>query len=413
MRAFLVLILPLLAAPAARAASLQLSLPAQGYYRSGQYMPVLIRGGEGELTLRADGAVPTRIHRDKNAPDVIVPLLMMRSEAREVMGSIGDASVRTGPLHALDPRERIVGTTGADAAIAADLFPGERIISIPIDRQFPAPAPYPAAWDLLDAVVLEQSPQSLLKNIDVLAEMGVSIAVHADQPPDKIWPWKTVGTYQVYRPIIHAPDFPMVDESYYVSTSGWNPGEELPVRQLVVLTAVLISVLAIGAALLPRRWNVIAIGAISALGVAAANIFFPTPEPPSMRGDITIVNPDRTRQIDSWSYHRTWQQSNPFRVGFGDLCYPAPASDTQVEQSKIVLRCKETGGPQGFDLELPARHTIAMMHRFVSEPMDPPAVEPEIEHISVTGLAREKYVSPSLHIVGRDIKSGAVVLKAK
>src|SRR5437868_8469027 len=127
----------MLIASAARA-EVRASLPLEGAYRTGRYMPVrLVVTNEAgsEITLRARGALPTQLALSGGKADAVIPLLTTSSSVSDVRWSGAD-----GVEHALDLRmralgddERLVALAGADPASARALFPDKKVIAVPLD----------------------------------------------------------------------------------------------------------------------------------------------------------------------------------------------------------------------------------------------------------------------------------------
>ena len=133
------------------AAEVQVSLPLEGYYRAGRYMPVrvVVRGETaGELTLSADGAVPTIVRLSGHDANAIVPLLVVREPLGPLGWTLPDG--RTGQLQArliaLGEQDRLVGTSGTNANDAAVLFRDKTIVSVSLDLADPIPDPA-MAWE--------------------------------------------------------------------------------------------------------------------------------------------------------------------------------------------------------------------------------------------------------------------------
>src|ERR1041384_660037 len=141
---------------------IQVTLPLQGHYRPGQYMPVRLAGtsdrATAHATLRIDGTdlLPLVLPIPNSQVDAIVPLLALRVPILQIKWTIADdpPHLVRAPLHLLAEDERLVGFTAIDLAFARPLFPGRRIIPISLDPIDPLPGP-PAAWEALNAVVFD------------------------------------------------------------------------------------------------------------------------------------------------------------------------------------------------------------------------------------------------------------------
>src|SRR5690348_13227570 len=94
------MIIAILLATGLARADVSVSLPLQGYFRPGRYMPVHVQSrGEGApLVLAADGAVPTEYRPSGNA-DLVIPWLVISDSPRDVRWpGGGNANVPLRPL---------------------------------------------------------------------------------------------------------------------------------------------------------------------------------------------------------------------------------------------------------------------------------------------------------------------------
>src|SRR5438876_9507657 len=88
----MLLILMLLSIPAT--ADVSISLPLQGYYREGRYMPVHIHTAEpttGTIRLSATGAADTVLSVSNTTVDVILPMLVLRAPLSNLTAQVNDS----------------------------------------------------------------------------------------------------------------------------------------------------------------------------------------------------------------------------------------------------------------------------------------------------------------------------------
>jgi hypothetical protein len=394
------------------AQSPQISLPLEGYYRVGQYMPVRVAGESGEVVLSASGAVPTRIAGTPSVQEAVAPLLLMTSGAAEITATMNGQVVKSGPLRALAPDERLVGVTEGNEAFAASLFPGKKVITVPIDPQFPNPAAAPT-WDALDAVVLDASAQTILAAPENVLANGTIIAIKTAQAPQGDWEWEQRGEYWVLNKPVYGPTGAEIDLDDYAPSYGSEPEEGLPVRQLVVIGGALFALLVVGGTLLlrPRAGLIVtALLSIATAAIAIVATMHATAAEVS-RGTVEIFS-SPAEQTDTWRYLRSWRQPAGCSESAFTLIYPMLASASEIERFHLELQCRSNGAAEKFDLTLPPHYTIAWMDRTMRGNMPRPQLSPSTL-TPFTQIVNDKYLSPSAKELGRDRDSDAIVLEPK
>jgi hypothetical protein len=405
------LIVLMLIAPAAFAQSFQVSLPLQGYYRVGQYMPVRISGARGEIVIAATGAVPTRIAPGPNQ-EMVEPLLMMTGNATEVIVTVNGETVKAGPLRVLSPDERIVGVVEGNEAFAATLFPGKKIITVPIDPQFPNPGSN-ISWDALDAVVLDQRAMTFANAPDEIVVNGTVIAVKSTQKPQTDWPWQQRGDYWVMDMPVYGPTGAEIDPQVYAPSYGLEPEEPLAARQLVLIGATLFAVLVVGSALLlRRRMALVAIVLLCIVASGLAYVALQDNQPAQVYYATVQIRSGQRLQADNWGYMRSWRQPVASPQALNTLVYPMLAGESQIESLQMELRCTPTGAPSTMDVTLPPHNTIAWLRRSVRGNIPKPQLKPIVVK-PFEPVLDAKYLSPTLTHVGDELNSGDIVLKPK
>jgi hypothetical protein len=326
-------------------AAAEISLPLEGYYRPGAYMPVA-SGGERGAMLRAPGGVATQA----GATPGVLPVLVLSATADHL--ERGDQKV---PLHALAADQRLVGCATRDDALLPLLFPSNPIVTIQLNPENPLPGS-PLAWDSLDVLVTDAIDAKL---IAPLLATGMTIAVRSDAPPDKLWPWKRLGDAWVLRP---PADQPLtIDESAYEPTYAWQPAHSAATRQLVFIVAVLASCAMLGIALWRSRWSLPALVLFAGLFCAGISVWR------VKHTDVmTMTREGRTTgQItctDRWTFQMS-PTATKAEMKFDGITWPVFASAAHAESVHCVLECDATGNPSRFVYDLPSNARMAFVTR--------------------------------------------------
>ena len=214
------------------------SLPLQGYYRAGRFMPVAFTGGEGgTVKLAADGAVTTVID---SANDGIAPWLVWRDDVRtDLFGQ---------PLHALSDDERLVGLVGDQ--VPADWFAGKSIVEIRLDSAEVLRGPV-AAWQSLDGIVLDYPPSA--KVTGALVAGGTSVAVRSGAEPRDGLPWRHDGDFWVAGSPSNLSMTP--SDAVYDCVADWSAQSPPIFRRQVVLVAIVIAIGFLSLGLWRTKWR--------------------------------------------------------------------------------------------------------------------------------------------------------------
>ena len=396
--------LVLLAAALPCAAEVSVSLPLEGYYRAGRYMPVrVVVKGEpaGELRVSADGAVTTAIQLDGRTADLIVPLLVVREPLGPVRWSLPDGrggTVGTKPI-ALGEQDRLVGFAGGDTGATAGLFAGKTVIPVSLDATNPLRGP-PAACESLDAVVLDRAPPEYLARS--LAAGGTAVAVRsAAQPEANLLPWRRAGEAWVLSNDPVGPRGAIVPEAY-LPTYGWRPGRTPETRRQVVLIAVLFSLFFFAATLWRSRLAVIVVVGLSAAACGALAFRAGRQSPVTVAGAVVFVRHGGIFQVDQWEFIKCMA---PATTGFRPTLAARPvfASVGHFERSGVRLACGPDGMPLAFTFPLTPESSMAFLTRLAS-PTDA-LPDPAARGSPLWPLVREGYLRPGWRAAG-EIKWG-------
>ncbi len=359
----------LLAAPARAATALR--LPTDGYVRPGRYFPVEVRAdGPARVALRAPGCLPT----DADVAGwATVPVL-----------AVGPPGPLTGgdgpplPLRVPAEGERLVAAATGLPPAAADLFPGDRLVPVRLDPSDPLPGP-PAAWEVLDAVVLDPAAVAALTDArrSALLAGGVTLAVTGDAPPDAPpdarWPWRRRGRLWALSPSPAGPAAGVVLPDAYAPTDAWTPGWSPAVRAAAGTAAVLVAIAVVALTRFRRPWLAVAAPvAASAVATAAVAVWRLTLDPVARGGgDVTVVTP-ALAQRDAWVYERARSPAD-VAVPWSGWTHPAFASDGALADGRPTLTVS-ADGRLAWAVHLPAGSAVAFVHRDVSPAGPPPPV---------------------------------------
>jgi hypothetical protein len=340
-----------------------LSLPLDGWYRTGRYMPVSVTSSDGSTssTIVASGAVPTTFESTGNTA-AIVPLLIFADGAGSL--SVDNASVAGTPqLRPLASHQQLVAVAGGGDRLAAKLFPGESIVPVHLDPLDPLPGPA-LAWQTIDALILDGPwPGSFdVQKLPALLAGGTQIAVRSPERPDTLLPWESIDGGWVLRPLIAGPMGCDGNEDAYVPTVGWRPDLPGPVRVQIVLAALLFSLAAIGCMLLPRHFTVAGIVLATLFALVAVGVWQEkSPSVYRARGTV-VVDLKPLPQTDRWEFI-TARQSAHAECDCAGETWPIFADTTQAQSQNLSLHWLGDGGRFSFDL--PPNGKLAFVSRIL------------------------------------------------
>jgi len=333
----------LLVAAAPSIGQVSLSLPLQGYYRAGRYMPV-------DLQLSGDlSASPLTLQTDEplTVPTEIGPAFF--SLARQNFTAVLIVSDRAAhlnqlPLHALLADQRLVGVldSSVDAAMVQSVFPGMSMIPVRIEPGL-LQAEIAPALESLDAIAMTDWPMDVARQqaLHMLRGRGVTLVVTGatQVKPDDL-PWKQQGSLWVCPPARLLP--PMICPAAYEPAMGWNPGRPARFRMKVVIIGIICTLLLGLISLMRNRWApaaILAISAALAIGVVMWNRVQPITAQAS--GTICLQENPATSSLDIWHYYVS--------AVAGDIClgsnfaHPVFYDETQLAAAHPQYRAGQTG----------------------------------------------------------------------
>ncbi len=405
------------------ASDLSVSLPLGPWYRPGKYIPVHISAslsdGPHRIGLAADNVMsPADI--SKGAGRVSIPLTDSRLEAT-VPWFVTDSRAKRprvfveeqfapvdGPLlKPLGESERLVGWTTPDSPFARELLHNPpKLIPIALDPAKPIDG-NPAAWEMLDAVILDADSASRLDESQIagLLAGGVTIAVKTASPPFANWPWKTQGDYSVLKYYPAGPEGTGSNatgfhDKAFLPIADWLPGRTWEFRRKVLIIATLCCILILALALWRPRmtwlWALILTGTmIGGLG----KWWSTTSNVRRAAGEIIILNDSGLTQTDTWTYATT-AAARPSTIEWRNVTRPIFASKSGEDDIPTTLICTPTGQPKQFDIQIPAERKIAFLSRTVG-PHSPKAKPDQLLNSPLLPLVNEAYVNESGQYMGQ------------
>jgi hypothetical protein len=375
---WLVLIFALGALEFSASASDSVTLPLQGYCHPGRYMPVTVgvtpkTSDESTVGVFSPGAVGTYIRCAGERIEATVPWMPVDDRARRVLVSIPGQAGELQAAEALKPlseHERLIGYAGvlpeAATAIAAIVYPEDRLILVPLNPAQPMPGAA-AAWTTLDAVVLDPLAASHLTEarFGTLISHGVAFAIHTPpegKPMFPHWPWKQQGDWRYLRYEPAGPRGAAYVEAVQRPVNSLTTGWPVEVRRGLWLTAAIFSILMLLLALWRPRFTVIL--AVLIAGVFGGGLagWAHLRKPLIIVGGKVRVISSGITQEDDWAYISCHQniQANMRWIDTTTLMLASPG---QLDQCRARLICYPNGDPDYIYAELQPHSKIAMYCR--------------------------------------------------
>jgi hypothetical protein len=315
------------------------SLPLDGYYRPGAYMPVAVNGAT-PVSIGATPGVASVAPRSAG----VAPVYVYSATAERLQ--CGEQSLT---IHALADDEKLVGLATHDEALVKALFPSNHIAPVELNPTNPLPGPA-IAWDSLDAVVVDAIDAKLIPE---LLAAGTTIAVRSDSKPDETWPWKRLLDAWVIDP-----------DDAYRPTYGWTPMRSTAVRQMVITIAILASCAMLALAMWRSRLNLPVLGAF-VLVFCTGLVLWRARQPDVMSMTMEQRFGGDVVQVDRWTY-QTSPVATKAEMKFEPITWPVFASAGHMESLHPILECDATGQPIRFRYELPANARMAFVTRTVT-----------------------------------------------
>ncbi len=349
-------------------AQVQLSFPLERY-RVGRYMPIRVRVASDaaaplDLKIGAAGSFRTGLTVVPGA-EIVAPFLPVVDLPSELEWSTqqggGRAAVAPRPL---EDDERLVGDVAGDLDILARaLFPGLRVVTVHLDPAKPLPGPI-AAWETLDALVLDESAAARLQEGELKELLAAStvVAIRTSRAPNDLWPWRQLGEYWVLRPGVIGPRAAVVPAAY---VPVQRPAEGWPaaVRRQAVIIVFIFSILLCGAALWRSKWAAAVALLLAVMCLAALHAWRGRQQSWLQSAGSIRVRGELT-QDDRWTYRRAIAPAN-LQLKWTPGAKPVLFSRRQLEAMDLTLNCGPDGKPAFFSFQLPRGGSIAFLQRTV------------------------------------------------
>jgi hypothetical protein len=392
------------------------TLPLQGYYHPGRYMPIhVVASGQSEddvVRINAPGSLWTWVKTQGGHVDAVVPWLAIDDRARgggalqwSIVPRIGGTPVEPA-LKALGERQRLVGFAGPASAaaleIAAKIYPGDELIPIALNPAEPLAGPA-AAWEALDAVVLD--PPAALRigeaRFTALAGMGVAFAVigtGGGTVPWSRWPWRHEAAWAILHHEPSGPRLASYEAAVYEPIANWRSGWPWGVRrQFLLMAGAFVTPMLLLALWRPRGtaiWALLLSGVC--LGGMAAWGNWRKPNL-TIVANVKVIGPDIT-QDDQWCYQTTHLQTASL-LRWADVTKPFFASPAQLDESHARLVCYPNGDPDFLFFGLFAGEKLAVLWRRCG-PQGPSATPSDRVTTPMLGMVRDLYLGPGDVVLG-------------
>lgn len=360
--------------PAQAMAAVDLTLPLNGYWRTGKYMPVRVSGKDAgpSIDIGGEGVIAVRLPLRDGRLDGVVPLLTM-SEPRGVIDR---------PMRQLSPDQRLVGFTTIDLQFAQQLFPGDTIVPIQLSAADPLPGPA-IAWETLDAVVFDNNVSNVSQQkLEQLSACGVVIATRPGP---------------ISKRSIAGPGFAAEDLAAFAPVQGWAADWPVAFRRAIFLCAIAFSIIALGVGMMRFKYSALILLVFCATATAGLWMWWRNrPAVLTQCGSI-LVRDGATAQHDLWVFQATASGSRS-RMPFSDITRPYFESKLDRVAMKPVLICDETGAPREFEFHLlPGQKIGFLIRSFIPTPAS--ALQ-QPNNSPLERLAKRMYLHQGLQIAG-------------
>ncbi len=379
-----------------------ISLPLQGYFRPGQYVPVLVGARDDVLTVAGDGILSTDVAaRDE---PLVAPVLVTGSNAHELA-----AGSERLPLRPLRAEDVLVGYTGAGPPQLSSMFPGRNVIPIQLDGQLVRASPA-VVWDVLDAVVLDAADVDAPKVGGLLAG-GTAVVVRGGARPDELWPWQPAEIGWVMRVDAPGPRDALVGEAGYPPMPHARSRDRV---SFVMQTAVVFVLVALGSMLLPARHVAKGLVVVALLGAGGFSVMLAQlPQLPAGGGGVWVVHAERLLQRDGWAWYGSNFGGSDERP-FPDLTYPILADAEGPDRAGLRLRWSAEPRTRRFTFTLAPHASLGFFSRTI-EPA--PARDPRpVRATPLMPLVNALYLKDGYEVSGmhyRHDEPGVVVLSRR
>ena len=241
-----------------------------------------------------------------------------------------------------------------------------------LENSDPLPGP-PAAWDALDAIVLDPAAMARITNgqRSALLAAGVTLASRSNSRPDENWSWQKRGSFWVLRYSPLGPVDQLVNPDAYAPTFAWSPGWPAAIRAQVAAVAVVLFLAIVAVAMLRDHRAVFGLIALSLLSAAAVAVWQHALGTVSRAGGDMIVQSPGLIQRDAWVFERARQTGEQTIPWAG---WTVPIFGSAVAPVDSGIRIQIADGSASFNFQLDRGKTIAFVRREV-QPGPVPTLE--------------------------------------
>lgn len=389
------------------AADVRVTLPLEGLFRPGSYMPVRVEVREADesapLRLFTEGAVPTEVAISNRRADGIVPMLMLEGGARQLRWAIGEQSGAAElPLRALGAGQRLVGgASTADPTLGGRLFPEAEVIAVRIDAADLLRAE-PGAWQALDALVVG-ADLLMLDRVEHFAAAGVAIVIDSDDVPQtaNALRWEVLDGHRVLRPGLLGPRRAGVLPAAFAPVQGWRAEMPGALRMRLLLYGLLLAIVLLGAALVRGRLGVAMFVVAALLATWWLHRWWHGTSPLLNRvGGVLVLSDGGAGQYDAWTYQSAGTRVAGQQPWVLPITWPFLEQERDRQMADLRLECAHDGRPLRFLYNMWPGGRIAFLTRSISVNLPSNGPAPIPGSSPMDRLAQRLYVSPGYTIGG-------------
>ena len=360
------------------AAPFAVTLPLEGYFRPGRYMPVHVTAAAPDdrndgLTITANQSVWTFLASEGGKLDTVVPLMPMSAQVPgvSVKWMIYHGTDIDLPLHPLADNQRLVGFAGAEIGAADALNMARQLdgqsqwFAEPLDSSQPV-AGIAECWETLDVMVLDGPTFGRIEasKMSSLVAAGVTLLVQSPRPPDAEWPWRpAMSGWWMLRYAPAGPQSATYSPEAYTAVSYFPGGLVKSERWQLVIYGVAIEAAILLLVLIGRRRLGILWAVVLGGGFLGAAVYLGSWQRLSrmIQGSIEVVGPHIT-QNDVWAFETSPNLAYS-RLRWVDGLHLILASGDQWPGIDARLQCFANGKPDVLFFNLLPDHKVAVYAR--------------------------------------------------
>jgi hypothetical protein len=396
---------------AAARGQVEVTLPLEGYFRAGQYLPVRLRAAPGaalrDVSIGGEGIVPTVV--SSTAGEILVPVLVTRATAHELVVT-GPTIAQTFRLALRElPADRQMIALIRDARDELGRFvpPAPTVVRVELDRELVRGAP-PVAMELLQSLLVDDP--ALVADTAAWVAAGVQVLLVGRTDPDEKWPWIQTQGLNLLRVDQLGPRTSIIGEAAYLPARGWSPGRSPALRRQVVLGGVLFAIVALACALLPRR--AVALAAVMLVTLGACAVIYAWRDahaPLNLLAGQVAIDHGHVAQWDGWTYLTARPRTRASMPVTG-AARPVLVDAEQTEACGLRLHWSDDASRRFFEFDLASDARIGFLSRAATTAPLSRDVDPLSGSNAFAGLARSLYRGDGYAIGGQLNERGAPVV---